>query len=95
VVTHNFLGPVLTAAAVHLDIAIPNFLVQEYSKVDEGPQSGIFVGTLPRQGGYLPAPTAPGLGIRLDDERVAALPAHERAPLPVPRRADGSVAYSV
>src|SRR5207253_8935574 len=33
VVTHNFLGPVLTAASVHLDISIPNFIVQEYSKV--------------------------------------------------------------
>ena len=95
VVTHNFLGPVLTAAAVHLDISIPNFLVQEYSKTDEGPESGIFVGTLQRQGGYLPAPAAPGLGIRLDDELVAALPAHERDSLAIPLRADGSVAYAV
>ena len=95
VVTHNFLGPVLTAAAVHLDISIPNFLVQEYSKTDEGPESGIFVGTLQRQGGYLPAPAAPGLGIRLDDELVAALPVHERYSLAIPLRADGSVAYAV
>src|SRR5439155_25851 len=35
VVTHNFLGPVLTAASVHLDVSIPKFVVQEYSKVDE------------------------------------------------------------
>ena len=35
VVTHNFLGPVLTAAAVHLDTSIPNFVVQEYSRTDE------------------------------------------------------------
>ena len=34
-VPHNFLGPILTAASVHVDTSIPNFTVQEYSKVDE------------------------------------------------------------
>src|SRR5207244_9168171 len=43
VVTHNFLGPVLTAASVHLDVSIPNFVVQEYSKVAE-PRAEAFVG---------------------------------------------------
>jgi galactonate dehydratase len=93
VVTHNFLGPVLTAAAVHLDVSIPNFVVQEYSKVDEQ-QAEAFPGTLKRQGGYLPVPEAPGLGLTIDDAKLAAL---GRAPggRQLPLRVDGSVAYSV
>lgn len=95
VVTHNFLGPVLTAASVHLDASIPNFVVQEYSKADEGPLAAAFIGTLRRQGGYLPLPEAPGLGIRLADghAEVADLVAH--APQRIPLRADGSVTYAV
>jgi galactonate dehydratase len=93
VVTHNFLGPVLTAASVHLDVSIPNFVVQEYSKVDER-QAAAFPGTLRRQGGYLPVPEAPGLGLRIDDARLAELgrpPGGRQLPL----RSDGSIAYSV
>src|SRR5204863_1882667 len=70
VVTHNFLGPVLTAASVHLDISIPNFIVQEYSKVDEGALAAAFPGTLKRSGGYLEVPEAPGLGVRLDPSQL-------------------------
>mgnify|MGYP003336123583 FL=1 len=40
VVTHNFLTPLLTAASIHLDVSIPNFVAQEYSKGDEGPKIG-------------------------------------------------------
>src|SRR5206468_4310407 len=66
-VTHNFLGPVLTAASVHLDVSIPNFVVQEYyAKADEGPLGEAFPGALKREGGYLPLPEAPGLGVELD-----------------------------
>jgi galactonate dehydratase len=95
VVTHNFLGPVLTAASVHLDVSIPNFLVQEYSMVDEDLFAGAFPGTLARQGGYLMVPEAPGLGVRLD---LAKLVTIERAlwdPRLAPRRADGSVVAAV
>jgi galactonate dehydratase len=95
-VTHNFLGPVLTAAAVHLDVAIPNFVVQEYAKADEGPLAAAFPGTLRRQGGYLPLPEAPGLGVKLDEARARDLPdAPAWTPTRVPYRRDGSVAYAV
>ena len=33
-VTHNFLGPVLTAAACTIDSTIPNFITQEFSTID-------------------------------------------------------------
>ncbi|MCC6626213.1 MAG: mandelate racemase/muconate lactonizing enzyme family protein [Chloroflexi bacterium] len=95
IVTHNFLGPVLTAAAVHLDVSVPNFVVQEYSKLDET-VAAAFPGTLQRQGGYLPLPEAPGLGVRLDEAAAAALPPYpDFNPNRVPYRDDGSVAYSV
>ncbi len=94
-VTHNFLGPVLTAASVHLDVAIPNFLVQEYSMVDEGPMATAFVGTLERVGGYLLPAEAPGLGVRLDRSQLTLLELGTRPPGAIPLRADGSVAYAV
>jgi len=94
VVTHNFLGPVLTAASVHLDVSIPNFVVQEYSKLDEQ-RAVAFPGTLKRQGGYLPVPEAPGLGVKIDDAKLAELGRPMVDPKGLPLRADGSVAYAV
>jgi galactonate dehydratase len=96
VVTHNYLGPVLTAASVHLDVSIPNFVTQEYSKVDEGPMGAAFPGTLRRQGGYLPLPEAPGLGVTLDESKAKELARHPGwQPTRAPYRNDGSVAYAV
>lgn len=95
VVTHNFLGPVLTAASVHLDVAIPNFVVQEYSKVDEGPAAAPFIGRPTRTGGYLPVPDAPGLGIRIDESRIPAAEPVVAITRPTPLRADGSVGYAM
>jgi galactonate dehydratase len=94
VVTHNFLGPVLTAASAHLDIAIPNFVVQEYSLIDER-AAAAFPGTLRRAGGYLPVPEAPGLGVRLDESKLGSLAPLERPLHRIPLRADGSVVYAV
>jgi galactonate dehydratase len=97
VVTHNFLGPVLTAAAVHLDTSIPNFVVQEYTLADESPRWSGFEGVLRRQGGYLLPPEVPGLGIKLARASVDAVlaplggqPLHN-----IPVRQDGSVVYAV
>lgn len=97
VVTHNFLGPVLTAASAHLDIAIPNFVVQEYSMLDEAPAVvAAFPGTLKREGGYLVVPEAPGLGVRLDESKLGLIaPMGQRALHQIPLRADGSVVYAV
>jgi galactonate dehydratase len=94
VVTHNYLGPVLTAASVHLDVSIPNFVVQEYSKVDEE-RAAAFPGTLQRQGGYLPVPEAPGLGVKIDDAKLAEFARPMVNPSSLLLRADGSVAYAV
>jgi galactonate dehydratase len=95
VVTHNYWGPVvLTAASLHLDACIPNFLVQEYSKREEAPEFALFKTDIRREGGYIPVPEAPGLGVELDDDLVAGAD-FPRYDLKVPLRADGSVAFSV
>ena len=93
VVTHNFLGPILTAASVHLDTCIPNFVTQEYSKNDEAPENRVFQTVLKRSGGYLPIPEAPGLGVELDETLLKVAKHESRDLTQVPNiRADGSIA---
>jgi galactonate dehydratase len=94
VCSHNFTGPVLTAAAVHLDATIPNFVVQEYSEIDEGPFGDAFTGVCRREGGYLQVPEAPGLGVELDESRAISMWGPDWARTPAPLRTDGSVAMS-
>jgi galactonate dehydratase len=95
VVTHNFLGPVLTAASVNLDTSIPNFVVQEYTKLDEAPESSVFESAIKRSGGYLNVPDVPGLGVKLVEERLAQFPPREWEIHNTPLRRDGSIALSV
>jgi galactonate dehydratase len=96
VVTHNFLGPVLTAASVHLDVSVPNFVVQEYTLDDESARWGGFRSALKREGGYLLPPEAPGLGVQVvETETAASLGPLDRPLHDIPRRRDGSVAYAV
>lgn len=95
VVTHNFLGPVLTAASVHLDVSIPNFIVQEFSRVDESEAFGAVRSVLRRNGGYIDAPEAPGLGVDLDDSQLSAIHVLPRDVTSIPLREDGAVAYAV
>lgn len=96
VVTHNYLGPILTAASVHLDVSIPNFIVQEYSKGDESAKNRVYKNSVKRKGGYIPTPETPGIGVELD-EALLKKAKHEPRDLTkiVPLREDGSVAYSV
>ncbi|MDA1280812.1 MAG: mandelate racemase/muconate lactonizing enzyme family protein [Chloroflexi bacterium] len=93
-VTHNFLGPVVTAAACAVDTSIPNFLTQEYSKADEGPENAMFTTAWRRDGGYLLVPDEVGIGITVDVRALKATTFDPR-PLNVPIRVDGSVGYSV
>jgi galactonate dehydratase len=95
VVTHNFLGPILTAAAVQIDTSIPNFVVQEYSKVDEADHNRVFKNSLKREGGYIPVPDAPGIGVELDDNLLKNATFEPKNLHNIPMRVDGSVGYSV
>lgn len=93
-VTHNFLGPVVTAAASAIDTSIPNFLTQEYTKADEGPQNSMFTTAWRREGGYLVVPDEVGIGVTVDYDALRGA-VYEPRPLGVPIRVDGSVGYSV
>ena len=95
VVTHNFLGPLITAASLHLDTSIPNFITQEYTKGDESEDFAVYKVAYQREGGYIPIPEAPGLGIELDDSLIEKNPYQPMNTGTTPLREDGSVAYAV
>ena len=95
VATHNYLGPVLTAAAVHIDASIPNFITQEYTKRDEEEVHAVYRNSLKREGGYIMIPDAPGIGVELDDDKIASSPFVSKELRNIPMREDGSVGYSV
>ena len=95
VVTHNFLGPLITAASLHLDTSIPNFITQEYTKGDESEDFAVYKVAYQREGGYIPIPEVPGLGIELDDSLIEQNPYQPMNTGSTPLREDGSVAYAV
>lgn len=68
VAPHNPLGPISLAACLQVDACTPNFLCQEQVSLGEGYLQQPFV----VKDGYIDLPTAPGLGIRLDEEALAS-----------------------
>jgi galactonate dehydratase len=70
---HNPLGPISLAAGVQLAASIPNFLCQEQVSLGEGYLKKPFV----IRDGYLDLPTAPGLGIELDENAMADKLGHD------------------
>lgn len=64
---HVPLGPIALAAAIQLGGAIPNFLMTEHRTLGEGYFNKPFV----VKDGYVDLPTAPGLGVELDEEALA------------------------
>jgi galactonate dehydratase len=90
VAPHNPNGPVATAASLHLAAAIPNFLILETAYAEPF-RSRVQKRGLTIEDGWIELPTAPGLGVELDEEVIRAHPyaPHDYAPLYYP---DGSVA---
>ncbi|MBK5292144.1 MAG: galactonate dehydratase [Acidobacteriia bacterium] len=70
---HNPLGPISLAAGVQLAASIPNFLIQEQVSLGEGYIKNPFKISK----GYLDLPTAPGLGIELDENAMANKIGHD------------------
>jgi galactonate dehydratase len=70
---HNPLGPISLAACIQLDATIPNFIAQEHTTLGEGYLKNPFV----VKDGYIDLPTAPGLGIELDEEAMADKMGHD------------------
>jgi galactonate dehydratase len=68
------LGPVAECAAVHLLAAIPNALLLERMLPDWSGRAQAALPALAVEDGFIRVPTAPGLGIEIDEAFVAAHP---------------------
>lgn len=83
------LSPVCMAAALHFDISVNNFGIQEYMR--HTPETdAVFPHTYYFEDGYLHPGDEPGLGIDIDEKLATKYP-YERAYLPVNRRVDGTM----
>ena len=87
---HNPLGPVSTAACLHLDLASDNFGVQECPRVPGTTMTDLFPVQVPFEKGYLLPPERPGLGIEFDESVLAKYP-YEPGHCPAFWRLDGSM----
>jgi galactonate dehydratase len=88
-VTHNPLGPVSTAACLHLNLACPNVAVQEQPRRPGTWLTDVVPIQVEWQDGYLLPPTRPGLGIEFDREAARKSPFQMTEP-PHLHRLDGS-----
>ena len=77
---HNPLGPVSTAACLHLDLASTNFGVQELARRPGTTLTDVFPVQVEWDDGYLLPPTRPGLGIEFDEEAAKKHPYKELDP---------------
>lgn len=83
------IGPSTHAANVHLDVALPNFGVQEMVFFPEAVHEVLPGAPVYKDGALWPSET-PGLGTDINEEAAKKYP-YKRAYLPTTRRADGSV----
>jgi galactonate dehydratase len=90
---HNPLGPICTAATIHLAAAVPNFAWLEVQTTVDGesatPEAEWFPLRPVRDGTCFPVSNLPGLGVEFDEER-AREQAFEFWEAPHLRRRDGS-----
>lgn len=83
------LSPVCMAAALHFDLSVPNFGIQEYMRhTDE--TYAVFPHSYTIENGMMHPGDAPGLGVDIDEE-LAAKYEYKRAFLPVNRLEDGTL----
>ncbi len=75
---HSIHGPMDVLAVLHLDACTPNFMIHEGGMKPWFQDA--FIGDFPIQkDGYLPVPTAPGLGGDMNEEWIRAHPPQEKA----------------
>jgi mannonate dehydratase len=83
------LSPVTMAAALHFDLSVPNFGIQEYMHHSKETDA-VFPHGYHFADGMLHPGDAPGLGVDIDETLAAKYP-YARAYLPVNRLEDGSM----
>jgi galactonate dehydratase len=71
---HNPLGPIATMVNVHLGLTTPNFLIQEVMRSDVSWRSEVFSGVPEIKDGHIYPPTAPGIGVEMDEKEAAKHP---------------------
>ncbi|MFH1085051.1 MAG: mandelate racemase/muconate lactonizing enzyme family protein, partial [Chloroflexota bacterium] len=89
---HNPLGPVCAAGIIHLAAAVPNFAWMEVFVGPEGKQQldwELFPVQSVLDGARFPVPTAPGLGVEMNEEVAASRP-FRFSEFPHYHRRDGS-----
>ena len=69
---HLYAGPIEWAANIHLSVSLPNLLMAETIETPFHDQ--IIKGSIRLDNGFIPAPTAPGLGIEVDEDLARAHP---------------------
>ncbi|HUX85856.1 MAG TPA: galactonate dehydratase [Chloroflexota bacterium] len=71
IMPHCAIGPVALSACLHVDAAVPNFLIQE----SVGPDfpTDLVQPSWQVKDGYLTLPTTPGLGIEVDEKEVVKM----------------------
>jgi galactonate dehydratase len=74
VAPHNPVGPVMNAMTLHMSVAIPNFSVFETVSIDVPWRKELVRETLQFEDGAILAPTAPGLGVELNEEACGRYP---------------------
>ncbi len=83
------LSPIALAAALHVNVAINNFGIQELMPhlpiVNE-----VFKVNYQYKNGYMSIDDSPGLGIEFDEDAAAKFP-YQRAFLPINRKSDGTL----
>jgi mannonate dehydratase len=83
------LSPVCMGAALHFDLSIHNFGIQEYMRHTEETDK-VFPHAYTFEGGYMHPGEAPGIGVDIDENLAAQYP-YQRAYLPVNRKLDGTL----
>jgi mannonate dehydratase len=83
------LSPVCMAAALHFDLSVHNFGIQEHMP-HTAVSDRVFPHAYSYQDGYMHPGDAPGLGVDIDEALAATFP-YEQAYLPVNRKIDGTL----
>jgi len=83
------LSPVCLAAALHFDLSVHNFGIQEYMRHHDETDR-VFPHHYRFADGFMHPGDAPGLGVDIDEAAAARHP-YQRAYLPVSRKEDGTV----